>query len=80
MRYIIIIDLLTQSLQIIDNHLQSMEHLWNALIILHLEACQLVLENKQLATLHCWCTLICFLQSLLHLISSLTILDFAQTP
>ena len=45
MRDIIIIDLLTQSLQVIDNHLQPMKHLWNALIILHLEACQLVLEN-----------------------------------
>ena len=45
MRDIIIIDLLTQSLQIIDNHLQSMEHLRNALIIRHLEACQLVLED-----------------------------------
>ena len=28
-----------------------MEHLWNALIIFHFEACQLVLENIQLGTL-----------------------------
>jgi hypothetical protein len=45
MKYIIIIDLFSQSLQVIDNHLQMMEHLRNALIILHLEAYQLVLEN-----------------------------------
>ena len=51
MRDIIIIDLLTQSLQIINNHLQSMKHLQNGLIILHLEAYQLVLENVQLDTL-----------------------------
>ena len=45
MRYIIIIDLFSQSLQVIDNYLQSMKHLRNAVIILHLEACQLVLED-----------------------------------
>ena len=45
MRDVIIIDLLTQRLQVINNHLQSMEHLQNALIILHLEACQLVLQD-----------------------------------
>ena len=78
MRDNIIIDLLTQSLQVIDNHLQSMEYLWNALIILHLEACQLVLENVQLGTLHRRCALICFLQSLPHLISSITILDLLK--
>jgi type II secretory pathway component PulJ len=78
MRDIIIVDLLSQSLQVIDNHLQTMEHLWNALIILHIEACQLVLDNAQLGTLHRRCALICFLQSLLHLISSLTILDLLK--
>jgi hypothetical protein len=45
MKDIIIIDLFSQSLQVIDNHLQMMEHLQNALIILHHEAYQLVLEN-----------------------------------
>ena len=44
MRDIIILDL-EQSLQVIDNYLQPMEHLRNALIILHLEACQLVLQD-----------------------------------
>ena len=48
MRDIIILDLLSQSLQVIDNYLQPMEHLWNALIILYLEACQFVLEDVQL--------------------------------
>ena len=66
MRDIIIIDLLSQSLKDIDNYLQSMEHLQNALIILYLEACQFVLENVQLGTLHRRCALICFLQSLPH--------------
>ena len=70
MRDIIIIDLLSQSLQVIDNYLQSMEYLRNALIILHLEACQLVLEDV--------CALICFLQSLPRLTSSLTILDLLK--
>ena len=55
MRDIIIINLLSQSLQVIDNHLQPMEHLRNALIILHLEACQLILEDVQLGTLHHRC-------------------------
>ena len=45
MRDIIIIDLLSQSLQVIDNYLQSMEHIPNALIILHFEACQLALKD-----------------------------------
>jgi hypothetical protein len=45
MKDIIIFDLFSQSLQAIDNLLQMMEHLRNALIILHLEAYQLVLEN-----------------------------------
>jgi hypothetical protein len=75
---IIILDLLSQYLQVIDNDLQSMEHLQNALIILHLETCQLVLEDVQLGTLHRWCALICFLQSLPHLICSFTILDLLK--
>ena len=78
MRDIIILDLLSQCLQIIDNDLQSMEHLWNALIILHLETCQLALENVQLGTLHRWYALIGFLQSLPHLTSFLTILDLLK--
>ena len=45
MRDIIVLVLLSQSLQVIDNYLQPMEHLQNALIILYLEDCQLVLEN-----------------------------------
>ena len=48
MRDIIIIDLLTQCHQVIHNHLEPMEHLQNALIILHLKACELVIENVQL--------------------------------
>ena len=77
MREIIIIDL-SQCLQIIDNHLQTMEHLRNALIFLHLEACQFILEDIQFGTLHCRCALICFLQSLPHLICSFTILDLLK--
>ena len=52
-----------------------MKYLRNALIILRLEACQLVLEDVKLGTLDCWCALISFFQSLPHLISSLKILD-----
>jgi hypothetical protein len=55
-----------------------MKHLRNALITFYLEACQLVLENVQLGTLHHRCDLISFIQSLLHLISSLTILDLLK--
>jgi hypothetical protein len=79
MKNIIIIDLLTQSFQVIDNHLQSMEHLQNALIILHLEACQLVLEDILFALLTASMPS-CLLQSLPYLTSSITIFDFAQTP
>ena len=55
-----------------------MEHLRNALIILHLKACQFVLEDVQLGTLHRWCTLIGLLQSHPYLTSSLTILDLLK--
>ena len=61
MRDIIIIDLLSQSFQVIDNHLQMMEHLRNALIFLYLEACQFILDDIQFGTLHRRCALICFL-------------------
>ena len=78
MRDIIILDLLSQSLQVIDNYMQLMEHLQNALIILYLEACQLILEDVQLGTLHRRCALISFLQSLPHLTSFLIILDLLK--
>ena len=55
-----------------------MEHLRNALIFLHLEACQFILQDIQLGTLHHRCALICFLQSLSHLICSFTILDLLK--
>ena len=78
MRDIIIIYLLSQSLQVIDNYLQSMEHLRNALIFLHLEACQFILEDIQFGSLHRRCALICFLQSFPYLICSFTILDLLK--
>ena len=78
MRDIIILDLFSQSLQIIDNDLQAMEHLRYALIIFHLETCQLVLEDVQLGTLHRRCAIICFFQSLLYHTSSFTILDLLK--
>ena len=75
---IIIIYLLSQSLQIIHNHLEPMKHLRDALIILHLEACQLVLEDVQLSTLDRRCALIGLLQSLLKFIGIVKILDLLK--
>jgi hypothetical protein len=37
MREVLILHLLTQTLEIIDDNLEHIEHLWNELIILHLE-------------------------------------------
>jgi hypothetical protein len=49
---VLVLHLFTKCFEIIDKHLEPMEHLQHTLIIFHLEASKLLLENIGLGSLH----------------------------